>query len=127
MGTLMFLIRKCLALYPASCFHFHSHFLLFQVCDVLAMAVHNLVSTFVLGFLAPPWCPVPGGGRGGGPAQLGAGGVDLGSLSRTLSTGGLLPGPEGVVGGEGGCSTLWGFSWLSSARWCWGSFCSSVK
>ena len=26
----------------------------FQVCDVLAMAVHNLVSTFVLGFLAPP-------------------------------------------------------------------------
>ena len=28
--------------------------LLFQVCDVLAMAAHNLVSTFVLGFLPPP-------------------------------------------------------------------------
>ena len=27
--------------------------LLFQVCDVLAMAAHNLVSTFVLGFLPP--------------------------------------------------------------------------
>ena len=27
--------------------------LLFQVCDVLAVAAHNLVSTFVLGFLAP--------------------------------------------------------------------------
>ena len=27
--------------------------LLFQVCDVLAMAAHNLVSTFVLGFLSP--------------------------------------------------------------------------
>ena len=28
--------------------------LLFQVCDVLAMAAHNLVSTIVLGFLTPP-------------------------------------------------------------------------
>ena len=27
--------------------------LIFQVCDVLAVAAHNLVSTFVLGFLAP--------------------------------------------------------------------------
>ena len=62
---------------------------------------------FCSGLPGPLWCPAPGGrGRGGGPAQLGAGGVDLGSLIRTLSTGALLPGPEGVVGGEGGCSTL---------------------
>ena len=27
--------------------------LIFQVCDVLAVAAHNLVLTFVLGFLAP--------------------------------------------------------------------------
>ena len=89
------------------------------------MAAHDLLLTFVLGFLAPPWRTAPGGGRGGGPAQLGGG--DLGSLLRTLSTGALLLGPEGVVGGEGGCSTLWGSSWLSSAWWCWGSLCSSVK
>ena len=61
--------------------------LIFQVCDVLAVAAHNLVSTFVLGFLAPPWCTAPGGGRGGGPAQFGASGGDLGSLLlRMLST-----------------------------------------
>ena len=42
-------------LYPALSFHFPSHImLLFQVCDVLAMAAHNLVSTIVLGFLTPP-------------------------------------------------------------------------
>ena len=52
--------------------------MLFQVCDVVAMAAHDL--------LPPPWCLAPGGesrvcgGRGGGPAQLGAGGGDLGSL-----------------------------------------------
>ena len=48
-----------------------------------------------------------GGGLGGGPAQLGAGGGDLGSLLLgTLSTGALLLGAQGVVGGEEGCSTL---------------------
>ena len=35
---------------------------------------------FRSGLPAPYWCPAPGGGRGGGPAQLGAGGGDLGSL-----------------------------------------------
>ena len=55
----------------------------------------------------PPWCTAPGGGRGGGPAQRGAGGGDLGSLLlRMLSTGALLLGAEGVVGGEEGCSIL---------------------
>ena len=100
--------------------------LLFQVCDVLAMAAHNLVSTFVLGFLPPTGVQLLVEDEAVG-AQLGAGGGDLGSLLlRTLSTGALLLGPEGVVGGVGGCSTLC-FYWLSSARRCWGSLCSSVK
>ena len=45
------------------------------------------------GLPGPSWCPAPSGGRGGGPAKLGAGGGDLGSLLlRTLSTGALLLG-----------------------------------
>ena len=63
---------------------------------------------FCSGLPGPLWCPAPGGGgRGGGPAQLGAGGGVLDSLLLgTLSTGALLLGAEGVVGGEEGCSTL---------------------
>ena len=38
-----------------------------------------------------------GGGLGGGPAQLGAGGGDLGSLLGTLSTGALLLGLRVLV------------------------------
>ena len=62
---------------------------------------------FWSGLTGPPWCLAPGGEsrvcrgggrRGGGPAQLGAGGGDLGSLLlRTLSTGALLLGLRVLV------------------------------
>ena len=78
------------------------------------MAVHDLLSTFGLGFLAPPWCLAPGGRGGGGPAQLGAGG-DLGSLLGTLSTDLLLLGLRVLLVERGRLlNSLCGFYWLSS-------------
>ena len=52
MGTLILLIRKWQCYILLCAFTFLSiNLLLFQVCDVLAMAAHDLLSTFVLGFL----------------------------------------------------------------------------
>ena len=49
--------------------------------------LHTILSLLSFWASCPLWCPAPGGGRGGGPAQFGASGGDLGSLLlRMLST-----------------------------------------
>ena len=78
---------------------------------------------FWSGLTGPPWCLAPGGEsrvcrgggrRGGGHAQLGAGG-DLGSLLGTLSTDLLLLGLRVLLVERGRLlNSLCGFYWLSS-------------
>ena len=103
---LMFLIRKWkryILLRSFTFLHICCYFRYVMRC--LRHGCTRSSLNFWSGLTGPPWCLAPGGEsrvcrgggrRGGGPAQLGAG--DLGSLLRTLSTGALLLGPEGVVG-----------------------------
>ena len=89
------------------------------------MAAHNLVSTFVLGFLPPTGIQLLVEDEVVGLHSSERVEVTLVAYysARCL----LAPYFWGLrVGGGGGCSTLC-FYWLSSARRCWGFLCSSVK
>ena len=99
------------------------------------MAAHDFLSTFVLGFLPPlvptSWWRILSIRRTTWWACLfcmhSSEQVEVALvayLTRCLLTPYFWP--EGVVGGEGGCSTL-SVASTGCPRWCWGPLCSFCK